>query len=271
MPLSIKDHKLDGDDVTFQETKKTSGGFKTGFPDTIVIHYTAGASADSSVRTLIDPAVKASAHIVLGRDGKIIQLAPFDIITWHAGTSRHMDRSGINKYSIGIEIDNPGPLEYKDGNYYTWFGRKVDPSEVMKATHRNQNKPGYWHRYTEGQITRTEEMCRLLIAQYNIKYIVGHEEISPTRKTDPGPAFPLDNLRGRLLTDRSEDVKKVDKDGSVSASSLNIRSGPGAHNDKVAKPLKNGAAVKVLEEDSGWYKVETSITGWVSKDHVKLK
>lgn len=267
MGLKISNHQLSGTAVSYVDTPNTSGKFQSGQPDTIIIHYTAGANAQSSVDALTNPNVKASAHLVIGSDGKIFQLASFDTITWHAGKSSYGNRSGFNKYSIGIEIDNAGPLDKAGDKYVSWFGREYEESQVMQATHRNEHSPRYWHRFTQFQITTVESICRLLIQEYGIKHILGHEEISPGRKSDPGPAFPLDRLRNVLLNnDREVDegAESVQKtNGVVSVDKLNIRSGPSSDHDKVAMALKNGSRVKIIEKDGNWLRVRTEIEGWV--------
>jgi hypothetical protein len=73
-------------------------------PDTVILHYTAGSSAASSAAWLTDLTVKASAHVVIGKDGEIYQLVPFDTIAWHAGTSAYGGRTAFNNFSIGIVI-----------------------------------------------------------------------------------------------------------------------------------------------------------------------
>lgn len=278
--VKIKDHILQGtsaNKVTVKSSPKTSGKFKADLPDTIVIHFTAGRDAASSVRTLMDPGVQASAHIVLGRDGHIIQLVPFDTIAWHAGRSKWKDRTGLNKYSIGIEIDNAGRLDLNGDEYLSWFKKAYPRSEVFKGIHRNENEATYWHKYTEKQIEITEEICRLLIANYPIKMILGHEEISPGRKTDPGPAFPLDKLRNELLysdraSDEPEEFSADETDisgqtGEVTASRLNVRSAPGG--PKIADPLPKGTKVDVIDKQGNWYKIKFKQEGWVSSDWVK--
>jgi N-acetylmuramoyl-L-alanine amidase len=73
-------------------------------PDTIVIHYTAGSSAESAVNWLANPTSKVSAHIVIDRSGKIYQIIPFNKVAWHAGKSEYGGRNGFNSFSIGIEL-----------------------------------------------------------------------------------------------------------------------------------------------------------------------
>lgn len=271
--MDIANHWLQGNTIKHVQTPNVSGQFAAGMPDTIIIHYTAGSSAESSVRTLMDPSAKASAHLVIGRDGSITQLAPFNVITWHAGESSYGGRTGFNKYSIGIEIDNAGILTQRTDGYYSWFGRKYDEKDVVKAIHRNESSPSYWHAYTEQQILLVYDICELLKKNYNIKLILGHEEISPKRKVDPGPAFPLDKLRDRILSgarDADNDESTIVKtSGEVTASKLNIRSAPADTADKVALPLPNGSKVKIVESKNGWYKVQTVIEGWVSSKYVK--
>lgn len=264
--------RLEGDQISQLECPKNKQKFASGLPDTIVIHYTAGSSAESSARELINPDVKASAHIVIGREGEIIQLVPFDVIAWHAGKSFYGGRDGLNKYSIGIEIDNAGPLEKVGSEYKSWFGRKYQENDVLYAAHRNNPKKSYWHLYTDKQIEACQQVCIELIKKYSINTIVGHEEIAPTRKTDPGPAFPLDRFREHLLSqNRSDEPDNIDAEGMVASDLLNIRKGAGINFKKVAQPLRKGTPVLVLEEQDGWYEVETKITGWVSKAHIQLE
>ena len=74
-------------------------------PDTIVMHYTGGGDARSSALYLADPATKASAHVVVARDGQIFQLVPFDKRAWHAGASALAGREHVNAFSIGEYIE----------------------------------------------------------------------------------------------------------------------------------------------------------------------
>lgn len=253
-------------------TTKNNVPFKAE-PDTIVIHYTAGSSAESSARHLQNPDIRASAHVVIGKAGEIYQVVPFTHVAWHAGESAYGGRSNFNGFSIGIELDNPGPLEPAGTEFIAAFGRRYPASLAMRARHRNERVDRYWHVYTEEQIAACEELCRVLIKQYPaITQILGHEEISPGRKQDPGPAFPLDAFRNRILyNDRASDVdeaKPVFDKGVVVADVLNIRAGAGADFEKVAKPLSRNTPVQVLGERNGWYRVKVEVEGWVSKGFI---
>lgn len=287
--MNIHGHRVDAPNATFVASPKSSGPFGTGQPDTIVIHYTGGGSAESAVRTLCDPKVKASAHVVVGRDGGLTQLVPFDTIAWHAGRSAYGEREGYNRYSLGIEIDNAGRLTRSGDGWQSWFGREYPQKEVVEGVHRNETTASFWHRYTEAQIEAVHELCTVLVRGYGIAAILGHEEIAPRRKTDPGPAFPLDRLRDRILaSDRSEDGGEEEflplglgpetetetetppaRSGAVTASRLNIRARPAAAAPTVAPPLPRGTRVEILDEAQGWYRVQVATRGWVAKAHVE--
>lgn len=269
--MEIKNHRLEGDGITYQPSPNRGGELR---PDAIIIHYTAGRDLSSAVATLCNPDVRASAHLVVGRTGEIFQLVPFNRIAWHAGKSSYGGREGYNRFSIGIELDNAGLLSKNGRRYFSWFGREYPESEVFYGVHRNQQVARYWHRYTEKQIALAEELCRLLMAKYPIREILGHEEISPHRKIDPGPAFPLDKLRSRLLmADRSgegEEKTALPAAGHVRASRLNIREAPSLHSAKMARPLPQNQPVTVLEKKGDWYRVSTAIEGWVAAEYIEL-
>jgi len=201
--MNIRNHRLEGEEIRHLESPNRGGPFAGGLPDTLVIHYTAGANAQSAIDILSDPERRVSAHLVVGRDGCIAQLLPLDTVGWHAGKSEWQGRSGLNNYSIGIEIDNAGQLEEKDGRCVSWFGRPYPAEEVVWGVHRNQRELTPWHLFPYEQIRVVDELCALLAATYDITSIVGHEEIAPGRKIDPGPAFPLDEMRQRLLSSAS--------------------------------------------------------------------
>ena len=153
-------------------------------PKMVVLHYTAGTDCRSSAIYLSRPDVDASAHLVLGRRGEIIQLLPFDIEAWHAGRSRYAGQEGLNRCSIGIELDNLGRLDRKDGRFVAECGRMVPPEEVFAC--EVDGATTYWHRYTERQKAVLAEVLRVLRGAYPIRHVVGHSDVT-ARKQDPGP------------------------------------------------------------------------------------
>lgn len=132
----------------------------------IVIHYTAG---HDSLEWLTNPKSKASAHFLIGRKGKITQLVDTDHVAWHAGKSEYWGRKSVNKFSIGIELENLGNLK---GDFEPFPEAQIGALLILIAD--------------------------LLDAYPSIKDIVGHCDVAPNRKIDPGPLFPwpvLDKLR----------------------------------------------------------------------------
>lgn len=157
--------------------------------DMIVVHYTAGGSLNGAIETLTKPGI-VSAHVVIGRDGRIVQLVPFDTVAWHAGKSVWQGRSGVNIRSLGIELDNWGPLECDGGVWRSWTKTRV-PTEQVTCISGSDG----WHAYTEPQIQSAVRVCRVFRKLYNIQFVVGHSQVSPGRKFDPGPAFPMGRLK----------------------------------------------------------------------------
>lgn len=269
--MKILNHRLCDDEnqaYPFVASPNYSRG-KTLTPDYIVIHYTAGSSAEASIRWLCNTKAKASAHVVIGRDGEITQLVNFNKVAWHAGRSAWDDKTNLNGYSIGIELDNAGILHQQGNSWATWFGRTMADDEVLVATHRNRSNEAGWHTYTEAQIEACRDLCSALVDKYPIKEILGHEDISPQRKTDPGPAFPLGNIQSMVMG-RAEDDENLPIKNTTTV--LNIRSGPGTHFAKLEEgPLPAETSVLVLDKVNNWHFVEVlddvngnaDIEGWV--------
>jgi N-acetylmuramoyl-L-alanine amidase len=278
--MKIEQHQLvagsNDFDITIDNTPNVSREFSFGLPDTIIIHYTGGASLSSSVSWLKNPAAKASAHLVVGKKGEVVQLAPFNIKTWHAGESTWKNRSWLNNYSIGIEIDNAGALEQRVDGYYTNYGKKITDKNVVLASHKHQDVVRGWEAYTDKQLDAVQAICIELIAEYPIIEILGHEDISPGRKIDPGPAFPLKGLRDKVLLGRSDHpvsestIANNIGFGIVTADYLNIRTNPSLDSLKVTNPLAKGTKVVLQETVGNWSRVRVDIEGWVNKDWLKI-
>jgi N-acetylmuramoyl-L-alanine amidase len=108
------------------------------------------------------------------------------------------------------------------------------------------------------------------VRTYRLKDIVGHEDIAPGRKSDPGPVFPLQNIRAKVFG-RSMDESETYE---VIADSLNIRRGPGIEYEPAASPLLRGTKVILLEGRDRWSKVDVTgpndIEGWVNNRFLKV-
>lgn len=199
MTFSIKTHRLhqDGTPVTLAATPNMGGNVR---PLYLILHFTAGTSANGAISWLANPDAKASAHLVVDRDGSVTQMVPFNRIAWHAGKSKWNDLEGMNAYSIGIEIVNAGKLEKSETGVWTnWAGRKIEADDVVVATHKNESSPAGWHRYTAEQIETVVAIGTVLNAQYGFLDVLGHDDVAPHRKVDPGPAFPMVSVQSKIL------------------------------------------------------------------------
>lgn len=169
-------------------------------PAFIVIHYTAGASALSTAAYCSNKSSGVSYHAIIDRDGFIYQLVPFNRRAWHAGESSFGAYTDINSHSIGIALSNWGMLRrYPRANIAAWpnaYTRFLPQNTpVIDAFHKNFPaadglKCPTWEAYPLRQLWVLRNLIFELLNRYPIQYIVGHDDIAPLRKTDPGPAFP---------------------------------------------------------------------------------
>ncbi len=127
----------------------------------IIFHYTGMKKEKDAINKLTSNKSKVSCHYFIKNSGVILNLVPDLYIAWHAGVSAWKKYKSINKYSIGIEINNPG--------------------------HNNKYK-----KFSKKQVKSVLKLSKFLIKKYKIKpnFILGHSDISFDRKKDPGEKFP---------------------------------------------------------------------------------
>ncbi|WP_294540123.1 N-acetylmuramoyl-L-alanine amidase [uncultured Rhodoblastus sp.] len=144
--------------------------------DAIVLHYTGMASGEAALALLCDPTAQVSCHYLVWEDGRVWQLASESRRAWHAGKSLWAGESDLNSRSIGIEIVNPG---HRDG-------LPSRPHEIF----------GGAPPFPEPQIAATIDLCRDIAARLAVRpeRILGHSDIAPDRKIDPGEIFPWPRL-----------------------------------------------------------------------------
>ena len=116
---------------------------------------------DPSFESLKD--VKVSSHLLIRRDGEIIQFVPFNLRAWHAGVSKHKERENCNDYSIGIELEGTDKSNFTDAQY-----KRLN--EIIIAL------KDYYPKIVD-------------------ENIIGHNEVSPDRKNDPGPFFEWNRIK----------------------------------------------------------------------------
>lgn len=246
------------------------GGFAKS-PKIIVMHFTGGGSARSSAEWFRSPQnVGSSAHVVVDRDGSVIQCVPFTKVAWHAGRSRWGDLVGLNQHSIGIELANWGSLKSAGDGWASFTGRRIDQPFI--GNHRNGNPNGErgpigWEPFTKEQIDAAAAIARALIGAYGINEIIGHDDISRNRKWDPGPAFDMARFRTACLGGRGDNGDNLVR--VVPADGLNLRSGPGVHFPSL-QLLPKDTRLEPIAAEGRWIEVNVrgasgaaSATGWV--------
>ena len=158
----------------------------------IVFHYTGMKKESEAINRLTNIQSQVSSHYLIKNNGQIVSIVPDLYIAWHAGVSFWKNFKSLNKYSIGIEISNPGH-NYK------------------------------YKRFSKIQIKSILKLSKFLIKKYKIdsKNILGHSDIAPHRKKDPGEKFPWQylesqkvalwhNISNRLL--KKNRMKKIDQE-----------------------------------------------------------
>ena len=147
----------------------------------IIIHYTGMQSEIESIKRLKNPKFKVSCHYIISRTGKVIQIVQDKKVAWHAGKSKWKKFTNLNKNSIGIELVNKG------------------------------HEFGYQN-YSKKQIKSLIQLSKNLKKKYAIKKenFLGHSDIAPLRKMDPGEKFPWKKLSNHKLGNwYKESQKKI--------------------------------------------------------------
>ena len=130
-----------------------------------VLHYTEMKPVEAALERLCDPDAQVSAHYLISEEGEVTRLVPEEKRAWHAGLSYWRGHKDVNSASIGIELDHPG-----HGLGYRGFA-EAQIEALVPLLHR---------------IVKTHDIPRA--------NVVGHSDVAPARKTDPGELFPWDRL-----------------------------------------------------------------------------
>lgn len=279
--MKIVNHRLHRDDGTPFAFRTVPGTGPVIKPRWLVMHYTAD-SGSAAVNWFASPdnEKKVSAHIVIARDGTITQCVPFNRKANHAGTSEWKNVKGLNSHSIGIEMVGYGIVEGGPGKWKAG-GKSIPDSEVLAATHKFGKPTCGWTRYPQAQLDAARELARLLVREYGLEDVIGHDDIAPGRKQDPGPAFPMESFRAAALQKNAGPVSDpIPTPAGLKPiqrfrvkTTLNVRSGPGAANATVAgSPLQPGAIVRGAQEQDGWKRITAEVgnaDGWVKAEYLE--
>lgn len=259
--MRIKNHKLDG--ANYRAAKSFGGVI---VPELVILHDTAGRlTKGNSADYLRGSPSGTSVHFVIERDGSIEQQVPTNCRAGHAGKSTYHGRPDCNAFSIGIEIVNPGKmvpvldLSMSALVSRAWWGETFIDNEAgwdLVSITTPEHGSGVWMGYTTEQIEAVEQLLRALFDGIpTLKDIRTHWYVSPGRKVDTNPLFPLEQLRARILG-RDEPADQIAEALSypvptaelvriAAPAGLNMRRWP-SFNPNVIRAIPDGTAVPVV-------------------------
>ncbi|NCD70231.1 N-acetylmuramoyl-L-alanine amidase [Mucilaginibacter agri] len=261
--MKIVDHWLVAETADEKIKISKSGNARDPIdPDYLIIHYTATDDASSAINWFMDTKNNPdhiAAHIVLNVDGTITQLIPFNCRANHAGTSTWDGVDSMNYHAIGIELVNPGFVtKHADGTFSrsTDGGTKTYPAsssdKFMKIDHKHKFWPNshYWSKFPDPQLKALYELGKVIFDEYALVQAIGHDDISPARKADPGPAFPWATFKNRVFghADNTGKIFVINTEGT------NFRS-EASTSASVKKKLSKGYEVGLIETKGQWSRV----------------
>jgi len=266
--MKFSNHRAAG--VTFQKAKWTGDVI---VPTLVVLHDTASRlEKGNAAAYLADNAAKVSVHFVIERDGSITQQVPVNRRANHAGVSTYHGRKNCNDFSIGIEIVNPGYLTSSGPTTArAWFGEEFNKAnEGILFVETKEHGAHYWMPYTEAQIAAVLDLLTGLFAYIpTLQDIQGHWYVSPGRKVDVNPLFPLDNVRAHILGREEPAEASADEAGTdpiheewvathTPGQTLNMRRWP-SFNPNVITAIPDATRVPVVKAGTfdgvDWLKV----------------
>ncbi|KJZ21841.1 N-acetylmuramoyl-L-alanine amidase [Tritonibacter mobilis] len=253
--MTFKDGILEG--VQYTPATHMGGGIS---PSLVILHDTASSLSEGSAADYLqDNDAKVSVHFVIELNGKLRQLVPINRRANHAGASSYHGRKGCNNFSIGIELVNPGKMRAAGANGITWFGATVENDQpyTVEIAETPEHGRGMWMHYPEAQLDTLIWLLRLLFAECEtLQDIRAHWYVSPGRKVDTNPLFPMEQIRSHILgrDDPAEDeANRVSQPASLNelvitssnGDTLNMRRWPSFNPNVIAK-IPDGTPVPVL-------------------------
>jgi len=189
VPKIVKEHDIE---VVTRGPYSTN----TGRPRGVVIHYTAGRFDHNSYAksTLMYLASKRLGCLTMDLGGRLHMAGNqgMNDVAYHVGKSEWKGETGISRFCMGIEVCNAGKLE---SGARTWWGDKLKRTQWRRVNHAKGNiKPGMYHKFSNMQESALINFCLWQLdtnPEFDIDWIVGHDEIAPSRKSDPGGSLSL--------------------------------------------------------------------------------
>jgi N-acetylmuramoyl-L-alanine amidase len=203
----VRNHLLlTTDDRTYQFIPAATSGYNTKNVmkeeeiNFIVMHFTTGTRIESTINTFTNSDNAVSAHLVIGRDGEVIQMVPFNRSASHCGGG-YWEGKSVYEHSIGIELDNAGyKLTLRADGDYNNRDYLVKSDDVIKKPDWKSKKLLPWQKFPQIQLDIMESiLIALKIAYPAISELLEHERISLLTRSDPGPEFEMAKFRKSVL------------------------------------------------------------------------
>jgi N-acetyl-anhydromuramyl-L-alanine amidase AmpD len=168
-------------------------------PRFVIIHFTTGTNMMQTIHTFLNPESGVSSHLLVGREGRVVQFVPFDKVAFHAGLSTWEGEQNLNRSAIGIEVDNAGFLR-KTPKGFKRKNKLIPVEQVKSKKHWKEVFERPWQTFTEDQVKVVQKIVGALREKYpTIQEILGHDMVNLVNRLDPGPFYPLGELREAIL------------------------------------------------------------------------
>ncbi len=247
----------------------------------IIMHITTGLYIPSTIHTFTNPKNEVSAHLVIGRDGRIVQMVPFDHAAFHAGKGYWEEQGNINWHSIGIEVDNAGRLvEGVDSVYEKTTKTPILPGNFERKRHWKEFRSKPWHSFSKIQLDVIFKVVKVLEQHFRpIQELLEHERISLLNRSDPGPLFPMDELRTEVLGTEKLGFKRYRAIRDTTLYENSNNQAPKESYPKWPNQLFDCVVKSVDEKCNYWKKIEIvkhkkkkwkGRRGWVRRNAVKF-
>jgi hypothetical protein len=190
------------------------GKYPGGYPSGLVLHWTAGHRNGLEAGNELMRAT-GMLYLLGDKDGNLAQSDPLSHWGYHAGSSSYPSANGtVSDEFVGLELQAWGKMISTDP-YKSWAGYIVPPDEVRRTYPKRGNiESGYYHIYTESQVNLARRTCLWLHLnwpeRFDLKNVVGHDEVSPGRKCDPGGAIWPPDARNALTMAQFRDLLQED-------------------------------------------------------------
>ena len=221
-------------------------------PTYLIMHYTTGTQVRSTLNTFRNAANGVSTHLVIGRDGRVYQMVPFNKAAYHTGLSFWEGERRLNTRTIGIELDNAGRLSQVEGKW-TKRGHVIPLDRTKEARHWKGLGKLRWERFPDVQLEVAFRVAEALKKAYDLEDILGHDQVNMKTRYDPGPLFPLEDWRQRLFGQKEPRVKVlVAKAGATVYEDFDGLKPDLEHPDYSGLKLTEGVHVDILQETTAY-------------------